>query len=67
MEVSLPQIINNKKHTKTACSSSASLHYTNRKTLKFYKKYFVNHYKMKTLEKSNFAKFLEIVCNFILT
>ena len=36
MEVSLPQIINTKKHTKTACLSKVSLQY-NTKTLQLYK------------------------------
>ena len=50
MEVSLPQIINTKKHIKIACLSMVSVQYINRKTLQFYKIYFTNFYQMKALE-----------------
>ena len=49
MEVSWPQIINTKKHTKTTCSSRV-VQYVNRKILQFYKGYFINFYQMKALE-----------------
>ena len=47
MEVFLQQVINNKKHTKTACSSRAAVQYINIKILHFYKGYFTNFYQMK--------------------
>ena len=47
MEVFLQQVINNKNHTKTACSSRASFQYINKKTLQFYNGYFTNFYQMK--------------------
>ena len=50
MVVSLPQIINTKKHTKSACSSRVVVQYVNRKILQFYKGYFINFYQMKALE-----------------
>ena len=40
MEVSMPQIINTKKHTKTAYSSRVTVQYNNRKTLQLNKEYF---------------------------
>ena len=49
MKVSLPQIINTKKHTKTACSSSVSDQYIKKNILQFYKEYFTNFYHMKAL------------------
>ena len=60
MKLFLPQVINNKKHTKTACSSRASVQYVSRKFLQFYKGYFTNFYQIKALTKSNFVNFLEI-------
>ena len=42
MEVYLPQIINAKIHTKTACLSRVSVQYINRNILQFYKGYFTN-------------------------
>ena len=50
MEVSLLQIINTKKLTKSACSSRVLVQYVNRKFLQFYKGYFINLYQMKALE-----------------
>ena len=50
MEVSLLQIINTKKLTKSACSSRVLVQYVNRKFLGFYKGYFTNLYQMKGLE-----------------
>ena len=50
MEVSLPQVINTKKHTKTACSSRVSVQYNNKKTFQLYKGYFTYFYKIKTFE-----------------
>ena len=41
MEVSLLQIINTKKLTKTACSSRVVVQYANRKIFQFYKGYFI--------------------------
>ena len=49
MEVFLLQIINTKKLTKTACSSSEIVQHVNRKTLQFYKRYFISLYQMKAL------------------
>ena len=40
MEIFFPQIINTKRHTKTACSSKVSVQNTNTKILQFYKGYF---------------------------
>ena len=39
LEVSLLQIINTKKLTKTACSSRVVVQYVNRKILQFYKEF----------------------------
>ena len=50
MEVSLLQIINTKKLTKSACSSRVLVQYVNRNFLQFYKGYFTNLYQMKALE-----------------
>ena len=50
MEVSLLEIINTKKLTKTTCSSRVVVKYVNRKFLQFYKGYFINLYQMKALE-----------------
>ena len=50
MEVSLLQIINTKKLTKSACSSRVLVQYVDRKILQFYKGYFTNLYQMKALE-----------------
>ena len=50
MEVSLLQIINTKKLTKSACSSRVLVQYVNRKFLQFCKGYFTNSYQMKELE-----------------
>ena len=50
MEVSLLQIINTKKLTKSACSSRVLVQYVNRKFLQFYKGYFTNLYQVKALE-----------------
>ena len=50
MEVSLLQIINTKKLTKSACSSRVLVQYVNRKILQFYKGYFTNLYQVKALE-----------------
>ena len=57
MEVSLLQIINTKKLTKSACSSRVLVQYVNRNLLQFYKGYFTNLYQMKALE-IKFCKFL---------
>ena len=51
MEVSLPQIINTKKHTKTAYLSRVPVQYIDRKTLQFYKGYLTNFHQMKALGK----------------
>ena len=50
MEVSLLQIINTKKLTKSACSSTVLVQYVNRKFLQFYKGYFTNLHQMKASE-----------------
>ena len=50
MEVSLLQIINTKKLTKSACSSRVLVQYVNKKILQFYKGYFTNLYQVKALE-----------------
>ena len=50
MEVSLLQIINTKKLTKSACSSRVLVQYVNRKFLQFNKGYFTNLYQLKALE-----------------
>ena len=50
MEVSLLQIINTKKLTKSACSSRVLVQYVNIKILQFYKGYFTNLYQVKALE-----------------
>ena len=47
MEALLLQIINNKKLTKTACSSRVVVQYVNKKILQFYKGNFNNLYQMK--------------------
>ena len=60
MEMFLPQVINNKKQTKTDCSSWTSVQYINRKTLQFYKGYFTNFYHLKALENKEFCKFKQI-------
>ena len=59
MEVSLPQFIDTKKHTKTARSSRVTVHYIeiDRKTLQFYKGYFIIFYHLKTSENKEFYKF----------
>ena len=57
MEVSLLQIINIKKLTKTACLSRVVVQYVYRKILQFYKRYFINLYQMKALEIRLFGKF----------
>ena len=44
MKVSLLQIINTKKLTKTACSSRVVVQYVDKKTLQFYKGLFINLY-----------------------
>ena len=49
-KVSLLQIINTKKFTKTSCSNRVSVQYVNRKILQFYKGYYINLYQMKALE-----------------
>ena len=49
MEVFLPQIINTKKHTKTASKTMVSVQYISRNILHFYKGYFTNFYHMKAL------------------
>ena len=49
MEVSLLQIMKTKKLTKTACSSRVIVQYVNEKNFHFYKGYFTNLYKIKTL------------------
>ena len=59
MEVSLSQIINTKKHTKTSCLCRVSVEYINRNILQFYKGYFTSFYQMKALEICNFVNFLE--------
>ena len=48
MKVSLPQIINTKKYSKTMCASRISVQYIN--FLQFYKGYFTNFYQMKILQ-----------------
>ena len=50
IEVSLQQIINTKKLTKTACLSRVVVQYDNRKILQFYKGHFISLYRMKALE-----------------
>ena len=48
MEVSLPQIINTKKQTKTACSSRLVVQYVIEKFCS-YKGYFINFYQVKDI------------------
>ena len=57
MEMSLLQIINTKKLTKSACSSRVLVQYVNGKILQFYKGNFTNLYQMKALEINNFVNF----------
>ena len=56
MELFLPKVINNKKHTKAACSSRASVQHVNRKTLQFLKDVLLV-LPDKGIEKSNFVNF----------
>ena len=67
MEVSLLQIINTKKLTKTACSSRVVVQYVNRKILQLKKEYFINLYQMKAMEILKNCKFLGKFCIFSLT
>ena len=56
MEVSLLQIINTKKLTKSACSSRVVVQYNIRKTLQFYKRYFIKYYHLKSFENKESCK-----------
>ena len=67
MEVSLPQIIYTKMHTKTACSSRVIVLHVNRKILQFFKRYFFKFYQIKALEFKYFCKFIGKFCNANLT
>ena len=60
-EISLPQIIDSKMHTKTACSSRVVVQYASFFVL-FFKKYFFNFYQMKALEIKLFCKFIGKCC-----
>ena len=44
MEVSLPQILNTKMHTKTVGSSRVVVQYVNRKILQLYKGFLINFF-----------------------
>ena len=61
MEVSLPQIINTKKLTKSACSSRVVVQYLNWKILQFYKGYFLIYTRWRHWKLSNFVNLKEIL------